>query len=415
MHHARDAGFAVDSSALERASAYLTGALDSDELTIKYSANARSFVLYVLGVVGKGDLGRTVALYDQRDALGVYGKAYLILSLRTLLPNDSSRVNTLVTEINNQAILSATGAHWEELETDYWTMSTDTRTTALVLLALCKANPSDPLLPNVVRWLMVARKEGHWETTQETAWSVMALTDFMVATGELEADYGYRVGLNTRLLGQGVVTSQDVGATRKLVVEVGDLLRDEANRIVIDRTISQAPQTGKGQLYYSLSLRYFLPADQVKELDRGIVVQREYSLVDRPKESISSAAVGDVIRVKLTLIAPSSLHYVVVEDPLPAGCEALDPSLKTTSAQYQDPSLVSEDGRMPYWWYFAHSEARDEKVALFATYLPAGTYEYTYLMRASLAGRFLTMPASASEMYFPEVFGRSDGLVFDIQ
>lgn len=415
MYQAQQTGFAVDSNSLERASAYLAGALDSDELTIQHSANARAFVLYVLGVVGKGDLARTVTLYDKRDALGIYGKAYLILTLRTLQPDDNSRVNTLVTEIKNLAILSATGAHWEELETDYWTMNTDTRTTALVLSALIKVNPSDPLLPGVVRWLMVARREGHWETTQETAWSVMALTDFMLSTGELEADYGYRVGLNTRLLGQGVVTSQDVGATRKLVVQVGDLLRDEANRIVIDRTIAQAPRTGQGQLYYTLSLRYFLPADQVRELDRGIIVQREYSLLNRPGVPITTAAVGDVIQVKLTLVAPTGLHYVVLEDPLPAGCEALDPSLKTTSVQYRDPSLVREDGRTPYWWYFAHSEIRDEKVALFATYLPAGTYEYTYLIRASLAGSFLTMPATASEMYFPEVFGRSDGMLFNIQ
>ena len=31
---------------------------------------------------------------------------------------------------------------------------------------------------------MVARKFGYWETTQETAWSLIALTDWMVATGE---------------------------------------------------------------------------------------------------------------------------------------------------------------------------------------------------------------------------------------
>jgi hypothetical protein len=58
---------------------------------------------------------------------------------------------------------------------------------------------------------------------------------------------------------------------------------------------------------------------------------------------------------------------------------------------------------------------RDEKVVLFATYLPKGTYEYTYLMRASVPGEFLTMPALAYEMYFPEVFGRSDGGRFAVE
>ena len=58
---------------------------------------------------------------------------------------------------------------------------------------------------------------------------------------------------------------------------------------------------------------------------------------------------------------------------------------------------------------------RDDRVALFATYLPRGTYEYTYLLRASMAGEFKVMPSTASEFYFPQVFGRSDGMVMTIK
>jgi len=293
-------------------------------------------------------------------------------------------------------------------------MNTNTRSTAVVLEALLRAEPQNPLIPNVVRWLMVARKEGHWETTQETAWSVMALTDFMVATGELQADYDYQVTLNGKSLGQDTVTAQNIDETRKLVVVIKDLLRDESNRIVLERLAPRAQQTGKGQLYYSLYLRYYLPVEDVVALNRGIVVSRQYGLLDNPERPIDTAQVGDVIRVKLTIIAPNDLHYLVVEDPLPAGCEALDTSLKTTSAAYQGPELTWAEARPPYWWYFAQSELRDEKVVLFATYLGKGTYEYTYLIRASVPGRFLTMPTQAYEMYFPEVFGRSDGGVFTV-
>ena len=51
----------------------------------------------------------------------------------------------------------------------------------------------------------------------------------------------------------------------------------------------------------------------------------------------------------------------------------------------------------------------DDRVAVFAAYLPRGTYEYTYLMRATTSGRFQAEPAVAYEMYFPEVWGRSAG------
>ena len=39
------------------------------------------------------------------------------------------------------------------------------------------------------------------------------------------------------------------------------------------------------------------------------------------------------------------------------------------------------------WWYFTHTELRDEKIVLSADYLPAGTYVYTYTARASTASR----------------------------
>ncbi|MBM4429191.1 MAG: hypothetical protein FJ026_02440, partial [Chloroflexi bacterium] len=414
LKEAAGAGFAVDNTVMDRAVRHLRGVLDSTSKTGMLDNNSRAFVLYVLAECDQGDLGRTIALYEKRDLLANYGKAYLLMALKRLEPDEASRVRTLVSDLTNAALVSATGAHWEEQSTDYWTMNTNTRSTAIVLAALLRADPQHALLPNTVRWLMTARKQGHWESTQETAWSVMALTDFMVATGELQADYDYQVTLNAKALGQGTVTTQNVGETRKLVVAIQDLLLDESNRLVLERLTPQPQQSGRGQLYYSLYLRYYLPVEDVVALNRGIVVSRQYELVDRPNRPISSAEVGDVIRVKLTLIAPQDLHYLVLEDPLPAGCEALDTSLKTTSGVYEAAELVRQDGRLPYWWYFTHSELRDEKVALFATYLAKGTYEYTYLMRASVSGRFLTMPTYAYQMYFPEVFGRGDGGTFTV-
>jgi uncharacterized protein YfaS (alpha-2-macroglobulin family) len=419
LNEAKRADFVVDQEVMDRAAKFLGGSLKRPaELKQPYEANTQAFTLYVLAEYGKGDLGRSVALYERREMLGNYGKAYLAMTLGLLAPEQRERVDTIISDLVSAAVLSATGAHWEEETADYWTMNTDTRSTAIVLAALARLSP--PLLggggagggglaPNVVRWLMVARKEGHWLSTQETAWSLIALTDWMVATGELEADYSFRVSLNHEKLGGGKVTKADVGETRKLQVEVAKLLKDEANRLLIERL----EPTGKGRLYYSLYLRYFLPVEDVKALSRGIIVARQYSPVDQPERFVEGAKVGDVIKVKLTLIAPSSLHYLVVEDPLPAGCEGVDTSLKTTSVVGQPPEL-KQVGEEWGWWWFSNTQMRDEKVVLFATYLPKGTYEYTYLMRASVPGEFLVMPSNAYEMYFPEVFGRSDGGKFTV-
>jgi uncharacterized protein YfaS (alpha-2-macroglobulin family) len=251
-----------------------------------------------------------------------------------------------------------------------------------------------------VRWLMNVRKDGHWETTQETAWSLIALTDWMVTTGELEGDYSWRVLLNGDELGSGAVSRDNLDDPVVLKAEVARLLADQANSLGIERSAA-AGQTGRGRLYYTMHLQYYLPVESIQARDRGIVVARRYTLAGDPKKPISQAKAGDVIQVELTIIAPNDLHYLVVEDPLPAGAEAVDVSLRTTSKVYQGPEIQevpTEEEAQEWWWDSwvpSHTELRDEKVVLFADWLPRGTYQYTYQMRASLPGRFLTLPATA--------------------
>jgi len=422
---AERAGFVVDEGVMEQAADFLQDSLARPrDLEQHWQANRQAFILYVLAEADQGDLGRTTTLFNKRDVLDTFGKAYLAMALGLLEPDSPTRVDTLLSDITSDAIVSATGAHWEEAQPDYFAMNTDTRSTAIVLAALARLDPEHALAPNTVRWLMVVRKDGYWETTQETAWAILALTDWMVATGELEGAYNWHVVVNGEELGAGSVARENIGETTKLQIAVAELLADEANRVVIERWAPAGEEEGTGRLYYSMYLRYFKPVEEVTALNRGIIVSRKYTLADcDPEEEtcpvIVQAQVGDAIQVKLTIIAPNDLHYVVVEDPFPAGAEGVDQSLKTTSVVGEPPTLTRTDRRSPWggawgWWWFSHTELRDEKAVLFATYLPRGTYEYTYLIRASLPGEYGVIPTHAYEMYFPEVFGRSDGGVFTV-
>ncbi len=199
------------------------------------------------------------------------------------------------------------------------------------------------------------------------------------------------------------------------------MLRDTANSLILERT------EGPGNLYYSAFLDYALPIDQLQPLDRGIIVSRQYYAVDQAtlnptNESITTAEVGDYVQVKLTVIAPIDLHYLMLEDPLPAGFEAVDTSLRTTSAGASAPELEKEitdctdcsEYYHPYWYYWSNTELRDDKVALFADFLSRGTYEYTYLMRASVGGSFNVLPTFAQQMYEPDVFGRGAATQFRV-
>jgi uncharacterized protein YfaS (alpha-2-macroglobulin family) len=417
---AQQAGFDVSASVLGNGTSYLQQNLTRpNETAENWQLNRQAFILYVLAEAGQANPSATVQLYDARQRLDTYARAYLALAFALIDPSDTTRTKALLSDFNNAAIVSATGAHWEEQSADWRNMNTDTRSTAVVLEALVKLDPVNAMIPNVVRWLMVARKAKAWETTQETAWALISLTDWMVASGELKASYDYSVALNGAQLSAGTISAGNLQNPVVLHVAVADLLRDQANRLVVSRS------AGDGRLYYTAHLNAYLPVEDVRALSRGVMVSREYRLKtndcggrDQPEcPVVTEAQAGQDIQVKVTLIAPNDLYYVVVEDPLPAGAEAVDTSLLTTSAVGQPPELAPSDP-LYYgwgWWWFSNTDLRDEKVVLFATTLPKGTYEYTYTIHASLPGTYKVIPTQAREFYFPEVFGRGDGTLFTIK
>jgi len=123
------------------------------------------------------------------------------------------------------------------------------------------------------------------------------------------------------------------------------------------------------------------------------------------------------VRVELTVIVPNDRVYVLVEDPIPAGTDAIDPNL-LTSESGRGGTIVPAEGEFADgfwgWWYFDHIQYRDEKVVFLSQFLPAGTYQYTYYLQPNIPGVYQAMPATAREQFFPEVFGRSEGALFTI-
>ncbi len=411
LAEAKNSGFPVADAVISKAQSYLrTTFIVPDVNKVQWQLNRQAFTLYALARSGDPDVSRTANLFESRARLATYAQAYLALAFNAIDATDTRRTDIILSDLSNSAILSATGVHWEEAEQDYWNWNTNTRTTAIVLDALVKLNPNNNLNPNVVRWLMVARTADAWETTQETAWSLMALTDWMVTTGELNPNYSYSASLNGQTLTEGQATTDTVRDTVNLKVAVKDLLAQQANELVIGRT------EGNGVLYYTAHLKTYLPVPEVKPLNRGIILERRYTLPGSTTP-ITEATVGDLVQVRLTVIVPNSLNYVVIEDPIPAGAEGVNPELKTEQQIGTQPGLESNDPLSTGWgwWWFSNIEFRDEKVALYATYLPAGTYEYQYTIRAGLAGTYNVIPATGQEFYFPEVYGRSAGSIFTIK
>ena len=430
LGEARDAGHAVPEHTLSHTTRLIANYVNRwTDYQRPPDPNQHAFLLYALGKGGVGDstsatAGAMRAIVEQdRTKLTSWGRAYLILGLlATGHEPDHTAVRTLLSDLSATTVASANGNHWED---ERWPGSMHgraVRSTALVLRALTEAEPRHPLIEETARWLVVARSTGRWQTTVGRAQAMASLGAFADLTGENRGVYDYNVLLNTAIVLEGTFDVPAGEYHDGTTIALEDLPLGEITRVQFQRDASR-----EGRLYYGLNLRYVTPAQEIEALNRGFAVSHRYTLLDDPDTPISSAPLGAVVRVTVTVLAPHERLYSRVEDALPAGLEPIDPRLNIVSPELRQQ--LEQDraraflGNPPkyfapwYGWYYNpwnHVDVRDDRVTLLASRLPAGVHEYVYYARATTPGDFFVAPAHAEETYFPEVFGRSDSSRFSV-
>ena len=416
LHQTQDAGYNVDADMLRRGEKYLQKVLPhlsshDGRYGRPINLSQKAFILYVLSEMGSHDPGRLSSLYEERSSLSLFSQAQLAMALQNAGDGASKRrAKTIMGDILAQAKVDARGIRLEENDRLYWRplMSTNTRTTAIVLQALLRIDPEHPFAPRMVEHLLSIKHRGYWGTTQATTYSIFALVDYLQYTNELNADFDANVSLNGDGIASHSFDSQNILTEFEIELGIRDLLEARDNAITFNRD-------GVGRLYYDLSMQYFLKRDTIEPREEGIGILREIEPVDEQNPDVT---VGSTHRVTLTITVPQDRYYVAVESPHLAGFEAIDLSLKTSQQRLKD--LVNE---MPTNWRdywrssarrFNHKEFRDDRVFLFADRLPKGVYKYEYLVRATTPGTFRQRPARAWEMYFPEIFGQTGGSWYEI-
>ncbi|MDD5041645.1 MAG: Ig-like domain-containing protein [Candidatus Peribacteraceae bacterium] len=400
-------GFAVDDGVIARTRQYLDAALRTSDPHVKLDAAIRAQILFVLAETGGVDVSLLNNLDEQRGSLPLFAKAELAMAFdRT---TSKAKARDILTEILRSAKVDGRGTHFEEEDIGTYgsLMHTNDRTSALVLQAMLRIDPKNPLIPNAVRYLLAIRKDGHWDTTQSTVSVLLAFIEYLQQTKELDADFTASVEVNEATIIDWKVTKQNVLSRKEVKLALDELIRGETTTLNIGKK-------GKGRLYYDAVLSYFYTADTLPPAEEGISILRSTEPLPDQKQT---PTVGNTYRVTLTITVPEARHFVAIESPFPAGFEPIDVNLETAQK-----TLLSDDTTHlwdeNYWqsglWRFTHRELRDDMFFAFADELPAGVYQLTYLVRATTPGTFHERPAKVFEMYFPEVFGQTEGTLVTI-
>jgi len=414
LETAKRHGFQVADATIERDAGDLEAALAKPPVarTGHDDLAWRAFAAKVLVDAGRTPKAAIDTLYAARETLPLFALAHL-LDAAAGVDAASPRVTELRRQIRNGLTVGAT-AHVEEktLAAYYWTWPSNRKSTAVVLDVLARrggltAEEARPM----VSWMLGARQpDGIWPGTQDNVWSLIGLVAYQRAFEPRRTELTAAASLDSReVVRQALDLNQPLVSRRVPMPELTGLV---APGRTSQLTVTSS---GSGPVFYTTRLAYALPARDAGALSHGITLSRQYVPVVRGKDGAPATtfAPGDLVRVILEVRVPEDRTFVAVSDPLPAGFEPVDTSLAIAAP---DATEAGDDATRFYWSYegFDRVERRDRRVDFFATRLPDGEHQISYLARATTPGTFFAAPAHAEAMYEPEVSGRGAGATITV-
>ncbi len=381
------------------------------------SRTTRAYLCYVLAAAGPqhaqkkllADLLRDLRQHDPQSL------AYVVLSC--LYVGDRANAERAMIALWRRRTEDASFCYWGSPRR-WGGAVTGTEVTALALKAAVylqstarrgrggrrhppgEVTPRDAQVLKIVRWLVLNRRGNHWYSTRDTAMILYALADFLKHSRELEPDYDVSIMLNDRPLGEPIHFDKSSIFSPQIELSAGKELRTGDNILRLEKQ-------GPGSLYYTVRFGQYVGAEDLpmRVGGSGIVIERNYYKLSLGRDDVSGQLrllpsksprqrfrSGDLIRARVSMRSARDYDYMMIEDPIPAGCE------------------VIERGDMPQWewgFWWDDVDVRDQMVSFFARRLPQGRRTIEYILRAQIPGKFHVMPTRAYGMYRPEI--RGDG------
>jgi uncharacterized protein YfaS (alpha-2-macroglobulin family) len=421
---ARDAGFAVSDSVVARLAEYVRDALRRETpvyMTVAVNESAvRARLAERLAVAEflsrahlrdralENDLVRQAALLAPESRITLA----MLLARGGELPEARRLLEPMWRAVR---VEGRTASVPDSLEGDFYFRSR-VRPAALLLTATLAVDPGHPLAAPLFE-TVVSRgtaQQDWWWNTQDFAAAVRAVSAWLERFPP-----GPGAGPIVARAGSRVLGGRDTSvALTGLLVERGD---SASLRVMLSNGSPASPS------YYALTVTEVPRQVPVRPEYRGIVVERWYESYQSGKPVVEVSE-GDLVRVRLRVTVPEDRSFVVVDDALPAGLEAVDLSLLTAGGlpgPGAADSAASTGSGAEWWEYgswdggwwspFDHRELRDDRVVYVARALWKGSWSATYVARATTPGVFVRPPVHAEEMYNPAVYGRSEGGVFTVK
>ncbi|MSU63530.1 MAG: hypothetical protein EXS31_14225 [Pedosphaera sp.] len=355
---------------------YLQSVLHEGGLSPEQGLSGQCLAVCALAAAGRNSEADLEKLYTWRAALNFEDRALLALTFASSGKGSSPMVNQLLFQKEGKQAAKLPGVFASEL-----------RAQALRLFGLARALPEHPSLHEAAYRLFHEQQLSGYHSTQENAWCLLALTEYV------------RVSKNLSTPVRGELTLGDTQNPFEL----------DAKKPLANQTFTYSPQTSSQELIlhantartlFAQVTAEYVPATPPKQsVSQGFQLVRRYLRVndDSTTTPAERFTVGERVMVELIFGAKTNQTYVALNDPLPASLEVIHSDLKSHAAIGHN--LATES------WPSSFRENRSDRVLHFFDHLPAGEHTVRYLARVRSAGTVLAPPARVEAMYQPARYG----------
>lgn len=292
---------------------------------------------------------------------------------------------------------------------------------ALYLQLYTRLDSKNSINRRLVYELLKMQKAGRWQSTAVTSRVLLALYDY-IKTNDLDnLDFTAEVLLN----GQKLLDGKFRGVASLAEEKEFDFDQKPLSVMPKDKELElEFKKDGRGALFYTASMKYAIPPLKQVARDEGLCVYTEITDAETGEKVTKGTLVaGKVYREKVVISSVIDAEYVALRAPVPAGCEILNSAFVTTGtipAVQEERGASASAKKISSWWYnpnrgLSYKGIYDAEMQYFWDYFPRGVQEVEFTFRATRKGTYNTPCVTAECMYEEEIFGRSDGRVWEIK
>ena len=391
---------------------YLASSLPNQDWKIMDSLSVKAYICYVLSLNGDTPLGWIQFLKDQGKFLSQSARIFLA-GAQALATGKLDALRELGT-----SPLPREGRYG-------WSLESAPRNEALRLLMWAHVDPFAPEVATLAQRVIENGNTGQWRSTQENAMAVMAIGRYIERTAGNGRDFKATLTVTP----EKAESPKEIASfthKEKPTFSSKDLTPVDAEALL---PITVAIE-GEGTAHYSWTTSG-VPEEAPAPFAEGIEAIRRWVLPDGTvydfipdttgslPEELQNLKIphGTRITVSLYVKPKASMNSLVLADIVPGGFEIDNPNLEpdseyaSRSGTFRNPKTgdafaVPKGYEKSYslnTWMDGRTEMRDDRLLVFADYIPERPLVFVYTLRAVNKGEFVLPPLSAEDMYDPSI------------